>query len=165
MKYITTVNDTTYEIEINQKNEVLINGEIREVDFHHDASHGIFSLIIDNQSFEVVVEEKDERYHILISGNLYEVEVTDERMQRLARATGGLASASGEISLRSPMPGMIVAVPVQEGDEVSKGQTIVILESMKMENELKAPRDGVISRVNVAAGDSVEQNKLLVSIT
>jgi biotin carboxyl carrier protein len=165
MKYITTVNDKTYEIEINQKNEVLINGEIREVDFHHDTSHGIFSLIIDNQSFEVVVEEKDDRYHILISGSLYEVEVTDERTQRLARATGGLASTSGEISIRSPMPGTIVAVPVQEGDAVSKGQTIVILESMKMENELKAPRDGVISRVNVDAGDSVEQNKLLVSLT
>ncbi len=164
MKYITTINDETYEIEINQENEVLINGETRQVDFHHDPSHGVFSLIIDNQSYEVVVEEKDDQYNILISGTLYEVNVTDERAQRLARATGGFASDSGEISIRSPMPGLIVAVPIQENDEVTKGQTIIILESMKMENELKAPRDGVINRINVNVGDSVEQNKLLITI-
>jgi biotin carboxyl carrier protein len=53
---------------------------------------------------------------------------------------------------------------VQVGDAVTKGQTVVILESMKMENELKAPRDGVIARVECAKGDSVEQNKVLVTI-
>ena len=95
---------------------------------------------------------------------MYEVNITDERAQRLARATGGFASDSGEISIRSPMPGLIVAVPVQENDEVTKGQTIIILESMKMENELKAPRDGVINRISVNVGDSVEQNKLLITI-
>jgi biotin carboxyl carrier protein len=62
------------------------------------------------------------------------------------------------------MPGLIVNVPVQVGDAVTKGQTVVILESMKMENELKAPRDGVIARVECAKGDSVEQNKVLVTI-
>lgn len=164
MKYITTVHDQTYEIEINREGEVQINGELRTVDFH-GGSHGIFSLIIDNHSYEAIVEERDGKYHVLITGDLYEVDVTDERSLRLAEASGGLASATGEISIQSPMPGLIVAVPVEEGQEVAAGQTVVILESMKMQNELKSPRAGVVHRVNVKAGDNVEQSKLLVTIT
>jgi len=63
------------------------------------------------------------------------------------------------------MPGLIVRVPVQPGQTVAKGDTIVVLESMKMENELKAPRDGTVHMIHVTAGDNVEQNKVLVTIS
>jgi biotin carboxyl carrier protein len=66
--------------------------------------------------------------------------------------------------LRAPMPGLIVAVPVEDGQKVSRGDVLVILESMKMQNELKAPRDGVVGRIRVHAGDSVEQKKTLLSV-
>lgn len=163
MKYTTTVNDQKYEIEIT-RDGLLVNGEPRYVDFKSMGQHAIFSLLIDNQSFEAVVELRDGKYQVLIQGDLYEVDVTDERSQRLARASGLAADPTGEIIIRSPMPGLIVAVPVQEGQAVKKGQTVVILESMKMENELKAPRDGVVHRVEVAKGQSVEQNKILIAI-
>ena len=73
--------------------------------------------------------------------------------------------SGGELSIRSPMPGLIVRVPVQPGQAVAKGDTIVVLESMKMENELKAPRDGTVHMIHVTAGDNVEQNKVLVTIS
>ena len=72
---------------------------------------------------------------------------------------------TGELSIKSPMPGLIVAVRSRTGHEVTKGQTVVILESMKMQNELKAPRDGVVQRISVQAGQTVEQNKPLVTLT
>jgi len=62
------------------------------------------------------------------------------------------------------MPGLIVRVPVSEGEPVSKGQTVIILESMKMENELKSPRDGTVHHIHTRAGENVEQNKVLVTI-
>ncbi len=62
------------------------------------------------------------------------------------------------------MPGLVVAVPVEEGQAVKKGDVLVILESMKMQNELKSPRDGTVSRVRVEAGDNVEQKETLLSI-
>ncbi len=164
MKYITTVNDEKYEIEING-DVVLVNGVERKVDFKSMGKHDIYSLIIDHQSFEAVVEQRDnEQYEVLIIGDLYEVTVTDERALRLASATSHLTSPTGEVVVASPMPGLIVEVPVKVGQEVKKGQTVVILESMKMENELKAPRDGTVHRVEVQKGDSVEQNKPLVFI-
>jgi pyruvate carboxylase subunit B len=63
------------------------------------------------------------------------------------------------------MPGLIVAVPVSEGQAVKKGQTVVVLESMKMENELKAPRDGTVASIKVAPRQSVEQHEPLVVLT
>jgi propionyl-CoA carboxylase alpha chain len=62
------------------------------------------------------------------------------------------------------MPGLVVAIPVEEGQEVKKGQVLVILESMKMQNELKSPRDGRVHRIKAKAGESVEQKQTLLSL-
>ena len=62
------------------------------------------------------------------------------------------------------MPGLIVTVPVSEGQTVEKGDVLVVLESMKMQNQLKSPRPGEISRVQVKPGDSVEQRDTLLSV-
>jgi pyruvate carboxylase subunit B len=76
-----------------------------------------------------------------------------------------LAATTGEIMIKSPMPGLIVAVPVSEGQAVKKGQTVVVLESMKMENELKAPRDGMVAAIKIVPRQSVEQHQPLVVLT
>jgi biotin carboxyl carrier protein len=164
MKYQTIVNGETFEIEINEDGRILVNGEERAIDFRELRDGELYSILLDHMSFEGVVEERDDIYHVLLGGDLYEVEVTDERSRRLAGAFMAFGDAGGEVSIRAPMPGLIVRVPVEEGQEIQKGDTVVILESMKMENELKSPRDGVVHRVNVAAGDSVEQNRALVTI-
>ena len=62
------------------------------------------------------------------------------------------------------MPGLVIAVPVEEGQPVEKGDVLLILESMKMQNELKSPRAGKVSRVRVAPGDRVEQKQTLLSV-
>jgi pyruvate carboxylase subunit B len=95
---------------------------------------------------------------------MYTAQVLDERERRLTQRSGSVA-ATGEIMIKSPMPGLIVAVPVSEGQAVKKGQTVVVLESMKMENELKAPRDGTVASIKVAPRQSVEQHEPLVVLT
>ncbi len=165
MKYLTTVNNEQYEIEIRGEGVVLVNGEARRVDFKSMGEHAIYSMIIDNQSFEAVVEQRGGKYHVLIFGDLYEIDVVDERTQRLIAAGGRGTEMAGDVIIQAPMPGLIIEVPVKEGDQVSKGQTVVILESMKMENELKAPRDGVVHHVEVSAGQTVNQQDVLVTIT
>lgn len=165
MKYQATVNGRTFEIEINADGRILVDGEPRAIDFRELREGELYSLLVDHLSYEAVVEERDDQYHVLMAGDLYEVQVTDERSRRLASAFMALGDLSGEVAIRAPMPGLIVRVPVREGEAVAKGDTLVLLESMKMENELKAPRDGTIRHVSVNAGDSVEQNKLLLTLT
>lgn len=164
MKYITTVNGQEYIIEIDQENEIKVNGERHGIDFEHLAQDGTLSLLIDNRSLEAIVDERDEAWEVLLHGELYTVHVQDERAYRLAQARGQLSDAAEAVVIRSPMPGLILDVRVEEGELVEQGQTVVILESMKMENELRAGRDGMVTRVHVGKGDSVEKNQELVAI-
>lgn len=164
MKYQTIVNGQTFDIEINEDGRILVNGEERAVDFRELRKGELYSMLLDHRSFEAVVEERDDLYQVLMEGDLYEVKVTDERSRRLESAFMAFGDSGAEVSIRAPMPGLIARVAVVEGQAVSRGDTLVILESMKMENELKSPRSGTVHRVYVSAGDSVEQNKLLLTI-
>jgi biotin carboxyl carrier protein len=95
---------------------------------------------------------------------LYPVTVEDEREKRLRSAAGGGVAETGEFHLRAPMPGLVVTILVDEGQAIKKGQVLLILESMKMQNELKSPRDGVIGRVRIKPGETVEQKQTLLSV-
>ncbi len=164
MKYVTTINDTRFEIEIEKDGRLTVNGEPREVDFLA-LGPSLYSILMEHKSYEVVIEEREGSYELLMQGRLYTGDVLDERALLLASRRGELGVESGELSIKAPMPGLIVAISVAEGQEVTKGQTVVILESMKMQNELKAPRDGVVQRISVQAGQTVEHNKLLITLT
>ena len=135
------------------------------MDFQSIGGGSIYSLLLGNASYEALVEARDDCYEVLVQGTLYRVNVQDERMRRLAQAAQGFAPPSGEIAIRAPMPGLIVDVPVQEGQEIEEGSVLIVLESMKMENVLKAPRAGIVSQVRVQSGQSVKQQEILVAIT
>jgi biotin carboxyl carrier protein len=164
MKYITTINDEEFIIEIESNNKILVNGEPYDVDFQHLPEADALSLLLNNQSLEAVVEAREDVWDVLTKGELYTVKVQDERAYRLAKARGVASDVAGEVQIKSPMPGLIVAVPVTEGQTVQKGDKVVILESMKMENELRAPKNGVVARVNVSQGASVEKDQVLLVI-
>lgn len=164
MKYITTVEGKEYSVEVIDEKHVIVNGKLYEVDFEAVSGQPVYSLILDGKSHESYIARGDENWEVLLRGRLYPVTVEDEREKRLRAAAGGGVAESGEFILKAPMPGLVVAVPVSEGQEVKKGQVILILESMKMQNELKAPRDGIVQRIKVKAGESVEQKQTLLSV-
>lgn len=164
MKYITKVNDEEFVIEIDQDGALLVNGEPYDVDFRQMPDSGVVSLLINHNSLEAAVEQRNGYWDVLINGELYEVALDDERALRLAQARGTTTAVSGDAAISSPMPGIIIKVLVAEGDLVEKGDKVVILESMKMENELRAPRNGRITAVNIEAGASVEKDQELITI-
>ncbi|HRJ56325.1 MAG TPA: biotin/lipoyl-binding protein [Anaerolineales bacterium] len=164
MKYVTTVDGKEFEIEVLGDRHIRIGGRTIEVDFESVSGQPVYSLILDGKSYESYVYEADNDWQVLLHGRQFQVKVEDEREKRLRAAAGGGVAEGGEFHLKAPMPGLVVAVPVTEGQEVKKGQVLVILESMKMQNELKSPRDGVIDRIKVKAGESVEQKQTLLNI-
>lgn len=163
MKYVTIVNDKKFEIEIDADGGIIVNGEKRDVDFRA-LGPAMYSILAQNVSHELTIEQREENVEVLMRGHLYTNRVLDERALLMAQRSGGLGGDSGEINMKSPMPGLIVAIKVEVGQAVKAGETVIILESMKMQNELKAARDGVVSAVNVTPGQSVEQNKVMVTI-
>jgi biotin carboxyl carrier protein len=164
MKYLVTVEDKTYTIEINRDDRVTVDGRELGVDFHSIDGDALYSLLLEHASYEAYVEERDGEHQVLLRGRLYTASVQDEARSRLLKATSGFGPPSGEFAVKAPMPGLIVAVRVAEGDNVDAGQNLVILESMKMENELKAPRAGTVKSVKVKARDSVERGQALVTL-
>lgn len=165
MKYIATVKDKEYTIEIDPDRGILIDDVPIEVDFRRLPSGGVSSLLMNHRSISAVIEEVGDYWDVLIEGELYAVKVQDERAYRLEHMRATTVSMSGDATVFSPMPGIIIAVPVSVGDRVHHGDKVVILESMKMENELRAPCDGIVTHILIAAGASVEKDQPLVGIS
>jgi biotin carboxyl carrier protein len=164
MKYIATIDGKEYVVELLDDKRVIIDGTTYKIDFEAVSGQPVYSLIVDGKSHEAYVQEGEEDWQVLLRGRLYPVKVEDERERRLRAAAGAGVTEGGEYHLKAPMPGLVVTISVEEGQEVKKGQVLLILESMKMQNELKSPRDGVVNRIKVKAGESVEQKQALLSV-
>lgn len=164
MKYITTVEGKEYAVDVLDDRHVSVNGKVYTIDFESVSGQPVFSMIVDGKSFESYVYPAEDDWQVLLRGHLYQVRVEDEREKRLRAAAGGGVAEGGEFHLKAPMPGLVVTVLVSEGDEIKKGQVLLILVSMKMQNELKSPRDGKIGRIRVKPGESVEQKQTMLSV-
>jgi len=164
MKYVTTVANKEYTIEVIDEKHISINDRVMEVDFESVSGQPVYSMLIDGKSYESYVYQGEEDWQVLLLGRQYPIKVEDERERRMKSVVGGKAEATGEFHLKAPMPGLVVAVAVEEGQQVEKGQVLVILESMKMQNELKSPRAGVVQRIKVKAGESVEIKQTILSV-
>jgi biotin carboxyl carrier protein len=98
---------------------------------------------------------------LALEGWVHELQVESDAVHRVAALGLAKGGASERTRIQAPMPGLVIAVEVSEGDEVEEGQGILIIEAMKMENEIRAPKAGVIRDLAVAAGDAVERDALL----
>jgi biotin carboxyl carrier protein len=164
MKYTALINDKSYAIEIGANNTVLVNGDAHSVDFRSIDGTLLYSLLMDNASWEVLVERTGDEYRVLIDGELHVVDVQDERTRKLAKAEAKTTAPAGEFAIKAPMPGLVRGIQVNVGDAVAVKQGIVILEAMKMQNELRTPRAGIVKEIRVKEGEAVNQGQVLVVI-
>ena len=102
---------------------------------------GIYSLLIDDTSYEVFIEDEPDHLAVHLMRRSFRVRAADVRRHRLTLAA--VAAADGLVRITAPIPGRVSRVLVTPGQEVSRGDSVIVVEAMKMENELRAPRDGV----------------------
>jgi biotin carboxyl carrier protein len=129
-----------------------------------DTGEGLYSLLIGGKSHQVHVERTGEGLRIVIGRHRGDVRVQTEREWRLKKVAPRQAQQTGQMNIKAPMPGLVKAVLVAEGDEVQEGQRLVVLEAMKMENEITTPRQGRVAAVHIAQGATVESGKPLVTL-
>lgn len=157
------VNDKTFEIVAND-NAVLIDGQPLLWDIAA-VQAGKFHILYNNRSYNAQVIEADyqnKSFQIQINQNQYTIAVKDRFDILLEQLGMGNASAKKVNDLKAPMPGLVVALKVQVGDVVKKGDTLLILEAMKMENVLKATGDGKVKSIKVNAKENVEKNQVMI---
>jgi acetyl/propionyl-CoA carboxylase alpha subunit len=129
-----------------------------------DTGEGLYSIIADGKSYQLYVEPAAEGFRMLVWRDRYDVQVLTEREWRLQKVAPRPVAQSGEVTVNSPMPGLVKNVLVAVGDEVKQGQRLLVLEAMKMENDIASPRDGHVKALHAQAGQIVESGKPLVSI-
>ena len=119
---------------------------------------GVLSLLVAGRQFRCVLDGNG----VVIGGRRFGFEVEDPRSLQGRRGSG--AGTDGPRSLKSPMPGRVVRVLVEAGQEVEEGQALVVIEAMKMQNELKSPKAGRVVRVAVGVGDTVGAGEVLAVV-
>lgn len=164
MKYSITSGESEFQIDIDRQGLIRVEDEVVQADLRQIGETPFYSLLLAKRSFELRVEQEEEFYRIQIDGLTYEVALKDQRARLLAGVRSAAAINTGEIAIKSPMPGMIIDLPVQAGDPVEAGQLLVVVESMKMHNEFSAPHSGKVKSVRVKVGDRVLQNTILLTI-
>jgi biotin carboxyl carrier protein len=123
---------------------------------------GLLSLIIDGKAFRCVLDEDPVTPAIYVGRDRFSYRVEDPRS--LTSRRGKMESSAGPVSIKAPMPGRVVRILAQEGDEVAGHQGIIVIEAMKMQNELTAPKPGRVVRILVEAGSAVVSGQPLVTI-
>ncbi len=187
MAYISSANGNSHTIETGEntpQRTITIDGTPVNIDWRKIAplaataetgagtheTGGRYSLIINGKSYEVFARRLDrpdegesQTYEIFFAGQRFEVQVEDERTRSLTSAAAS-AHGSGEARIRAPMPGLVVGIPLEVGSSVTRGQTVIILEAMKMENDLSTPINGAIKEIRVSKGQTVNQGDVLVVV-
>src|SRR5690606_9579507 len=163
MKKVLINNAFNFEIEKTGE-KILLNGTPIDVDMQ-SISESSFHFLLDNMSYRAEIVEVDYRTKeavIKVNGNEYQISLKDESDHLLERL-GMEGNTNAIISkLNAPMPGLVLNILVKPGDQLKKGDSLLILEAMKMENLIKSPSDFTIKSVEIQQGDKVEKNQVLL---
>jgi biotin carboxyl carrier protein len=165
MRWLVRIGEKEFLIERDANGGVRVNGEPIETSMHA-RGEGRFDLRFGDHIFDVDILRRDAegRVDMLVNGKVAEAQVEDEKALLLKRFSLNQARRHHTAHIKAPMPGKIVKLLVQPGDEIAAGQGVVILEAMKMENEIKAPAAGTVKAVLVREQDAVEKNTVLIDI-
>jgi biotin carboxyl carrier protein len=162
VKYIVGIAGREIEVEVDGE-LVTVEGSTRTASLRAVPGTPIRQLLIDGRPTTLTMRSPGRgQWSLEVGGDRWETEVVDERTRHIRSLTAGTERRRGPVTLRAPMPGLVLRVLADPGQEVSVGAGLVVLEAMKMENELKAPAAGIVGAVRVQPGQAVEKGQVLV---
>ncbi len=165
IEYIVSNESLSQEIKIFDDESVSING-IKKSYSLKEIGNNKYLLKIDNKVYDsFLISHSNGTYEISINQKFYKVNVlTSLQYKSLQLIQQNNPDKDKQTKIKSPMPGLVLKINKNIGEKIRKGETVMVLEAMKMENEIKSPVDGEISELNVKPGQPIEKNFLLFSI-
>jgi pyruvate carboxylase subunit B len=164
MLYHVTVGGRTFQVELGP-DAVRVDGASVRADLAAVQGTEMRTLLLDADSYRLVTHRAGAgRWSFILGGRRYHAEAIDERTKTIREMTGAGAVPSGPRPVLAPMPGLVVRIEVAEGDRIEKGEGVVIVEAMKMENELKAESAGIVTHIHVTEGQTVDKDQILIEL-
>ena len=168
-KLIVTLNGKDFTAEFDETNEkiVYINGNSYNIDLLKSHTQNIHTFSVNQKLVQIDIDLREsEMGYITSNGLTHELEVNTETKKMLKKFIQSKADAEGgkNAVIKSPMPGLVIKIPVEVGQQIEKGDKIIMIEAMKMENSLSAPISGTIKTIHTREGIAVEKNALLMEI-
>ena len=164
MIYEVTIAEKVYRVELvrtEQEWKCKLDGRELPLDVV-SAQDGMLSLLLQGKSYEVKQETVGADTNVVVGQERFSALVRDPRSFRSRRRAG--ASEQGVIKIKAPMPGKVVRILAPAGSPVEMGQSVLVIEAMKMQNELKAPKSGVVKKINVEEGAAVDAGQTLAEV-
>jgi len=163
--FIVSVNGSKLNLKILNDSELTADDENFNYELLPVCQHS-FILKLNNKVFELTSEKlNSDLFKVLVNGNQFEVTVRTALQEKAFKLLESSASSHHHhLEVKAPMPGLILKVRKKVGEQVELGDSVIILEAMKMENDLKSPASGIIENIFVTEGSAVEKGTLLLSI-
>lgn len=159
--------DKSYRVLVNKNLKLEIAADaVQGLDASPSAENS-FHILHNNRSFRAELLRTDfygRTYAIRIGGETFEVAIQSDLNALIQKMGYALGSSRTMNSIKAPMPGIIIDIQVEPGQQVHEGEALVVLEAMKMENAIVSPSDATIKEILVKKGDTVEKNKLLIEL-
>lgn len=165
---MVTIDKTEYDLNLSRQGEgegdscvVELNGDTYEVSFDRLSGQKFLFRLNENSS-EIDITKNNGTLSLFLDGSEMDVLVEPYSLAELRKKVGISSEGKGDKFVVAPMPGLILQIEVKPGDEVRKGDSLVIIEAMKMENIIKSPSAGKIKAIFVSAGEAVERKHKLI---
>lgn len=163
MYHINVNKTSTFDINV-ESNSISINNDERDFSIVK-ISENTYHVLSNKKSYNVELLSLDASTKVAVlkvNGNKYECEIKDQ-FDDLLKSLGLDNLTNVKVNeIKAPMPGLVLKTLIEEGQEFKKGDNLLVLEAMKMENILKAPADGIAKKIKVKSGDKVEKNEVLI---
>lgn len=163
MEFEITYRDTPHTVKVDE-NILVMNGSEHPFEFQKNSDSSAYVRLGNKTFYLYDIQIKDGELVYTLDGTRYAFPYKDEMAILMAKMGFKSSKSSGQGSIKSPMPGKIISIKKLPGDTVAAGETVIVLEAMKMENELKSHVNGTVQSVHASEGQSVEKNTLLLEI-
>jgi biotin carboxyl carrier protein len=163
MYHVKVNQNKVYDVEVDAKG-ITLDNELKNISFANVAENH-FHVLLNQKSYNVEVvsiNAETKTASMKVNNRIYECEIKDQFDDLLKSLGLDNLNTKKVNEIKAPMPGLVLKVLVNEGQEFKKGDNLLVLEAMKMENILKAPVDGTVKGIKIKAGDKVEKNEVLL---
>jgi len=166
MKIFTDSASHAFEYELKQNGDeqlIFKNGKPAAYDIRA-LGEGRYALLVGNRSYLVHMVKQNDKFHVHVDSDYFAVEVEDERTRKLKEMVQKSSGGPKEQVIKTPIPGLVLKIQVEVGQNVTKGEPLLVLEAMKMENIIKAPCASTVAEVAVKPQQTVQQDQKLLTL-